>query len=67
MNRIKSCQAIFQNVQTSVVLSSDTAHFHLMDYVNKNFWYFAKNNYRQLHEQPLYCEHVTDALLRIFE
>jgi hypothetical protein len=42
------------------VLSSDEAHFHLSGCVNKqNFWYWATDNPRQLHERSLHSECVT--------
>jgi hypothetical protein len=60
VNRSDSCQAILQNVPANYVLFSDEAHFHLSGCVNKqNFWYWAENNPRQLHERPLHRQRVT--------
>jgi hypothetical protein len=43
-----------------VLIMSDEAHFHLSGTVNKqNFRYWATENPRELHQQPLHCERVT--------
>ncbi|XP_039282917.1 uncharacterized protein LOC120351044 [Nilaparvata lugens] len=44
----------------ATLFCSDEAHFHLCGAVNKqNFWYWAANNPRQLHERPLNSPKVT--------
>jgi hypothetical protein len=59
VTRSDSCQAILQHVPANGVLSSDEAHFHLSECVNKqNFWYWAENHPQQLHERPLHSQHV---------
>ena len=52
---------ILQHVPpTSVLWCSDEAHFHLSGTVNKqNFWYWAQNNPRDLHQRPLHSPRVT--------
>jgi hypothetical protein len=42
-----------------VLIMSDEAHFHLLGTVNKqNFRYWATENPRELHQQPLHCKRV---------
>jgi len=52
---------ILQHVPpTAVLWCSDEAHFHLSSNVNKqNFWYWAENNPRDLHQRPLHSPRVT--------
>ncbi|PNF27927.1 hypothetical protein B7P43_G03401, partial [Cryptotermes secundus] len=60
-NRVKSCQRILASVPlTTVLLTSDEAHFHLSGCVDKqNFRYWARTNPKELHERPLLSERVT--------
>lgn len=55
------CEQLLEQVPAaSVLLSSDEAHFHLTGAVNKqNFRYWAEQNPRELHEQPLHSPRVT--------
>jgi hypothetical protein len=44
----------------SNLITSDEAHFHLSEYVNKqNFWYWAEENPRLLNHSPLHNQKVT--------
>jgi hypothetical protein len=44
----------------SCLLMTHKAHFHLTGYINKqNFYYWAEENPRQLHQRPLHIEKVT--------
>lgn len=46
--------------ELSIVITSDEAHFHLDGNVNKqNCRYWASDNPRELHQQPLHSEKVT--------
>jgi hypothetical protein len=60
-SRQASCETILENVPADAdVLSSDEAHLNLSGCVNKkNFRYWAADNPRQRHEQPLHREQVT--------
>jgi hypothetical protein len=60
-----NCVAFAQNMleivaDDAAIGMRDEAHFHLSGCVNKqNFRYRSDANPRQLHEYPLYSEHVT--------
>ena len=59
--RRAACDDILQNIPPDAVfISSDEAHFHLCGTVNKqNFRYWAAENPRELHQQPLHSPKVT--------
>ena len=58
--RVNGCQHILMNVPpTTILLTSDEAHFHLTGCVNKqNFRYCAEANPHELHERPLHSDRV---------
>lgn len=53
------CEVMLENLPAdNAVLSSDESHFRVWGCVNKNFRYYAIENPRQLHEQPLHSEYL---------
>lgn len=46
--------------QYALIMTSNKTHFHLDGYVNKqNCRYWANDNPRELHQQPLHSEKIT--------
>lgn len=60
-NRVNHAQEMINRIPVrSTFFSSDEAHFHLSEAVNKkNFRYWTENNPREAHERLLHSPKVT--------